>query len=272
MGGLFQNINLTDGKMLATYLAFDPDAQLFIDATGITGINASAINTLVVALKATSIWTKMKALYPMVGGTATTHKFNLKNPLDTNAAFRLQFFGGWVHSSTGAKPNSIDGYGETYLVPLISLVQNSAHISYYSRTNATAGYIDMGTSGNPSTGINAMAIQSRWTDGNFYGKINTTANTFVANASSTGFYASSRLNGTTQSIYKNSTPTTSAANSTGLSGNSINIGRWNNPGGTYYYSQRECAFASIGDGLSDAEASAFYTAVQNYQTTLGRQV
>ena len=34
----------------------------------------------------------------------------------------------------------------------------------------------------------------------------------------------------------------------------------------------QCAFASIGEGLTDAEASSFYTAVQTYQTTLGRQV
>ena len=31
----------------------------------------------------------MKAIYPFVGGTATTHKFNLKDPADINAAFRL---------------------------------------------------------------------------------------------------------------------------------------------------------------------------------------
>jgi hypothetical protein len=33
-----------------------------------------------------------------------------------------------------------------------------------------------------------------------------------------------------------------------------------------------CAFASIGDGLSDTEASDFYAAVQAFQTTLSRQV
>ena len=38
------------------------------------------------------------------------------------------------------------------------------------------------------------------------------------------------------------------------------------------FSDRETAFASIGDGLTDAEATVFYNAVQAYQTTLGRQV
>jgi hypothetical protein len=40
----------------------------------------------------------------------------------------------------------------------------------------------------------------------------------------------------------------------------------------YLPSPQECAFASIGDGLTDTEAVNFYTAVQRFQTTLGRQV
>ena len=56
----------------------DPDAQAFITATGISGTNATATNQLVLDLKSANIWTKMKAVYPMVGGTSTTCKFNLK--------------------------------------------------------------------------------------------------------------------------------------------------------------------------------------------------
>ena len=93
----------------------DPDAQAFINAAGITGTTQqSAINTLVVSLKANNIWTKFDAIYPMVGGTATTHKFNLKNPADTNAAYRLSFVGGWTHSSTGALPNGTNAYADTF--------------------------------------------------------------------------------------------------------------------------------------------------------------
>jgi hypothetical protein len=38
------------------------------------------------------------------------------------------------------------------------------------------------------------------------------------------------------------------------------------------YDNKELAFASIGDGLNDTEAANFYTAVQTFQTTLGRNV
>ncbi len=49
----------------------DPDAQAFITAAGITdATQQSAINTLVTDLKGYGIWTKMKAIYPFVGGTS----------------------------------------------------------------------------------------------------------------------------------------------------------------------------------------------------------
>jgi hypothetical protein len=100
--------------------AVDADATAFITAAGITNLTqASAINTLVNDLKTYGLWTKMKALYPFVGGTATSHKFNLKDPRDLDAAFRLVFTGGWTHTSTGAKPNGTTGYANTYLNPYV---------------------------------------------------------------------------------------------------------------------------------------------------------
>jgi hypothetical protein len=67
----------------------DVDALAFIAAASITdSTQQSAIDTLVKSLKSANIWTKMKALYPFVGGTATTHKFNLKDPRDLDAAYR----------------------------------------------------------------------------------------------------------------------------------------------------------------------------------------
>ena len=66
------------GIIASSGASFDADAQAFITAAVITdNTQITAINTLVTDLKAYNIWSKMKALYPFVGGTASTHKWNL---------------------------------------------------------------------------------------------------------------------------------------------------------------------------------------------------
>ncbi len=279
MGGIFQNINLTDGKMLATYDIIDSDAQLFITATGISGTNASAINTLVIALKAANIWTKMKAIYPVIGGTATTHKFNLKNPLDSNAAFRLLFSGGWVHSSTGMLPNGSNGYADTSMVPSSNFTLNNQHLSYYSRTSAMQSgnnYV-MGSYNGGGTNVFALSISSGGTVSlSFINSTNAGSFPSLTHSNQSGFWMGNRPNSTANShkLWKNginvgSTPTITTGV---LLTNTIWLGALPNPPLAGYFGNAECAFASIGDGLSDAESLAFYNAVQNYQTTLGRQV
>lgn len=115
--------------------ASSSEAAAFITATGITDtIQINAIRELVNNLKGFGLWSKIKAVYPMIGGSAITHKYNLKDPRDLDAAFRLVFNGGWIHSSTGAKPNGTTGYADTKLIPSVQLSLYNAHLSYYSRT------------------------------------------------------------------------------------------------------------------------------------------
>ena len=102
--------------------AIDTDAQAFITAAGI--INAtqqSAVNQLVLDLKSANIWTKIKAAYPMVGGTATSCKFNLKDARDLDAAYRLVFSGGGTFSSNGYLPNGTNAYANTFLNTLTQI-------------------------------------------------------------------------------------------------------------------------------------------------------
>jgi hypothetical protein len=91
----------------------DSDANAFNTNAGITiEAQKEAVNILVTDLKTAGIWNKLKVIYPMLGGTASQHKFNLKNPLNTDAAFRLSFNGSFIHSSNGVKGNG--GYANTF--------------------------------------------------------------------------------------------------------------------------------------------------------------
>ena len=109
--------------------SLDPDAQAFLTAAGITDATISgAIDTLVIQMKADNIWTKMKAIYPLVGGTDNTHKWNLKNPTDSDPAFRLTFNGGITHDVNGITSNGVNGYAETYLNDIVDLASDNKSI------------------------------------------------------------------------------------------------------------------------------------------------
>ncbi len=252
----------------------DADAQAFIDAAGITdATQKSAVNQLVLDLKSALIWTKMKAIYPIVGGTASTHKWNLKDPRDLDAAFRLTFSTGWTHASTGMTPSS--AYADTFLNQTTNYsVNDNLHLSFYSRTNAsTANTNEIGCQTNSGT-YNVLSLRRGDNSNNTYYAINTISN--IANfidSNSAAFYIGTRT-GTTINGFRNNIKAATATGAATTRPNVKIVIAANNHStlGIIQYTLRQCAFASIGDGLTDTEAANFYTAVQNYQTTLGRNI
>jgi len=114
----------------------DPDVLAFIAATGITdNTQKSAINSLVISLKGYSIWNKLYVIYPFVGGTAFTNKFNLKDPRDLDAAYRLSFSGGWTHNDNGITGNGTNTLANTFFNPGDPIIST---LGVYARTG-TAG-------------------------------------------------------------------------------------------------------------------------------------
>ena len=247
----------------------DPDAQAFLNAAVITNVTeANAINTLVVDLKGYNIWTKFKAIYPIVGGTASSHKFNLKDPRDLDAAFRLTFASGWTHSANGMTP--LVTYANTFLNANSILTQNSTHISYYSRTNSNGTEVEMGG----LSGGSQLLLEIR-TSNITYFVVNTNGGyPTYSDSDSRGFYVANRTASNVVNGWKTGVKVASntSASTTPPSFN-LYLGAYNNGAGLGLLpTTKQCAFASIGDGLTDTEAANFYTAVQAYQTTLNRQI
>ena len=123
----------------------DPDAAAFLSAAGISNqVQSNAINNLVIDLKEEALWTMMDAIYPVVGGTAASHKLNLKDPRDLDAAFRLTFNGSWTHNSSGMKVATIStsNYANTHLTPSVTLsaTSNSQTVYYTVPGNTTNGF------------------------------------------------------------------------------------------------------------------------------------
>jgi hypothetical protein len=198
---------------------------------------------------------------------ASQFKFNLKDPRDLDAAFRLSFGGGVTYSVNGFQPNGTNGFANTFFNPVNqSLPVNDTHFSIYSRTNNITGNIMIGNNaggGNNQSNIFATVP--------LFVRINSlnTPVTTITNINLTGLITASRLSGTQTVTYKNNTAYIQNDASTVAFNNTYRIGGNIQ---TAYYDTNQYAFSSIGNGLTDTEAANLYTRVQAFQTALSRQV
>jgi hypothetical protein len=248
----------------------------FLTASAISDATIrGGLNTFDVGLISNGLDTKMKAVYPFVGGTASTHRWNFMDARDLDAAFRLSFSGTTTHSSNGFQGNGTNGFANTFLNTLTNLTKTSTHLSLYVRNNSNAGQpYDIGNAADAAMSITPTYLITRFTSNvAFTGIADTSYGTSVASTNSQGFWAGSTNGGSTQKLYKNGVAVATGTASVGLFANlPLYIGAGNTNNIPRFFSDKQYAFASIGNGLSDAEASTFYTLVQSLQTTLGRQV
>jgi hypothetical protein len=201
---------------------------------------------------------------------ASQFKYNLVNPVDSDAAFRLVFNGGWTHSSTGATPNGTNGYADTKFNQATYLTQTNGEIGSYLRTNTTGTYVDMGCHFAGSD----YALITKLADNNFYGRIATLdINSNYQPATTLGLFAV-RANGTNSAKFtrNGTTQATKATSTFAIESLNIGIGSAINNTGGIYFSPRQTAFNYISDSLTDTEASNLYSRVQQFQVSLSRNV
>jgi hypothetical protein len=285
--GIFRGFNekLFGDKLYAGQLPInlgnnsDPDAVAFFERVTAAGGTLSAteqlaIDTLVKQMKSDGIWTKMKAIYPMVGASAQACAQNLKS-----SSFTGRFNGGWTFASTGATPNGTTGYFDTNAT-ISSFTKTNIHFSYYSRTNSAAPFqftTEIGV-GNGAVALAFYELNIRRQNGNFSGNLsdNFTNSFSITNLNSQGHYIVNRTSSNVLNGWKNGSKLiTNTATALFVNTPTNNILIAASKDGTSpigNFSNRQCALASLGDGLNDTEASDFYNAVQAFQTTLSRNV
>jgi hypothetical protein len=257
------NSNTTYYYRVRANVGYDSDAQAFFDRVTTAGGSLStteqdAVNTLVVQMKADGIWTKMKAVYPMVGASAAACAQNLKS-----SSFTGSFSAGWTFASTGVTSNGTSAFFDTNLNQSTHITNTSQHISYYSRTDSSLDPGEIGIATSNTFLLLRSGFYSNQCDSNF---VNTPQNL-------KGFYLGSRTSSSLRRGFYNGAQvheTTNTPNAT----SSLNyyIGALNSNGVAGFFSPKECAFASIGDGLTNDNVSDLYTAVQAFQVTLNRDV
>jgi hypothetical protein len=137
-------------------------------------------------------------------------------------------------------------------------------MSYYQQTDSN-GY---------QVGCTASDYSQRFAispiGGNDFVQIGSSANS-VSKSTTIAFYIGTR-NGSSVKLFKNNSNIITVSNSGTLPNLNVYLNTNNQGIGQNNFNGSRSAFASIGDGLTDTQASDFYTAVQAFQTTLSRQV
>ena len=246
-GLIASSISGVDADWLAYY------NRVIAAGGSLTTTEQNATKTLVADLKANGLWTSMKAIYPMVGASAAACAQNLKS-----ASFTGTFTSGFTFASTGVTGNGTSAYMNSQVS---AFGFSSLHYSYYSRTTNTSGR-EMGTEIiQPFDLILSLG-------GTFYNRF-AGSSISLSNPNSNGFYVATQDATNLHRAFRNSVQLgTTQANAPSYENVNIYICAVNSG----YYSAKQCAFASIGDGLTNTQASDFYTAVQAFNTTLARQV
>lgn len=251
--------------------SYDFSAAEFFNATQVlTPSQKDAVNNLVLDLKSNNLWNKMTAIYPFVGGTANTHKYNLKDP----ANFTILFEGGWNHTNTGAATNGTNTRGNTQISPSTHLVQDDTHISIYARSTlgtVTNANVDVGN--RPSGNFTLATYYAfRFILSDMYSNVSriTTNYSGTTSEEGLGYFVFQRTSPTSHTVYKNAVLRGTNTNSGGtLPSAQMWIGA---NGQISEWSDREYSLISFGQGFTSSEITTLNTIVQRFQTTLGRQV
>ena len=218
-------------------------------------------------------------------------KLNLKNPVDSVAAFALSSTGSVSFNYSGLRPIGTGGAG--YIKTQINrstndLLINSGHFSIYNRSNTPGSYGLYGS-------LNQSNVRLNWDGSTFKGEymgpflaVGTTSATVSSITGlisvnrdanrSTGFVRNQKYTDYTYgnpdgTVTGQTMPNGSATGWSFTFGSFFEPNSGAGPTGPVGSNTWEHAFATFaGVPLSDYEAKALYWIVQKYQTTLGRQV
>ena len=257
----------------------DADATAYLSAVTTAGGSTDAtidgaVDTLFTSLKSAGVYSKIYAFYPYIGGTAGSHIINA----NLNTSYDQVRSGGWTDNSSGALPNGINAWSDTQLLPSSALTKNNTALWTYLSGSGQSGYeADLGT-GTYNTTDQFTALIRAETGGDqssyFYAYDGGTSRISLNNLIFTDHQGLVGWNRPSANVFnvwlKGNKLATDTNATTGELNTTTNI-LVPAPGGNgLVYASRKHLFDAITEGFSDTEATDFQTAINTFQTTIGR--
>jgi hypothetical protein len=263
------------------------DATAYLIAARITDAAISTdVRWFVQSLKDAGLWSKIKALWPILGGTAASHAVNLKQP----ARFMLSYSGtaylahtgngmASTHSHNGnaQQADGTDVFADTgFNLAVDMAVTNGYAMHYYTNNIATANSpsdsVDMGVYGSPSEAL--LLSASNASNGN--NPVVRAGGVLLRGTStaSTGLYTAQQSPAGLVQLVRNGVVESSAVGTATTPLNdtvylmAMDVSQ--STGYGYGFSARPCQTAAITENLSASDMQAFNSLTQQLQTKRGR--
>lgn len=264
--------------------ALDLDAFNYVKSAGITSAaQALRAHQLIVELKYLGLWSRIYAMYPIMGATAATHAANARNPGVNTLTYR----NAPAHTAQGIRFNpAATQLANTGYTSAQYPINQGAAIDYYSADNTSIGgdIIEMG-GWQPQDGGVLLAIKIASISSLAFGRIGGSGYQGIAStvspSTSAGLFSIDRSNATNiVTLYQNGIGTAPPTLFTTVPPTSffpITLGalaQASDPvgAGAFGYSDRGCSFACIRGSFTAAETLLYYTAIQKFQLANSRNV
>jgi hypothetical protein len=283
-GGSYNSIlEITDTLM--TTIGIANNSTIYNTGTAFEKTGAQiwlAFNNLILGYQSIGIWGRRIALYPFLGASATACKWNALDIRNLDAAFRLDFQGGFSFDGGGPIPNGTDAHANTFIIPATHLFDEDSVVSFYSRTNVADGVLGVevasisaginynvqAKSGNIGVAPNYRMRGILQTDDTFTNQAHATAN------DTRGSYDARIRSGNQLAIFKNGVLQDERTGA-GLSLSTIPIYLF---AANFYlgyavaHSNKQLAMVSFWKSLTDTELANKYIVEQAFHTALNRAV
>jgi lysophospholipase L1-like esterase len=210
----------------------------------------------------------LKAFYPFISNTENSAKYNLLNPVDSDAAGRLTY-SSTINFTNGFKGNGSTGYANSHL-----------NYSSFKTNNICFGYTKNETTISSSNkcpgGIvsGSYNVYPRWIN-NIIGGLNSVGGTDRSitrtQATDIGLYINNYRSDTSQLIIGDNIIAGAANPLLTFPSRDIFLGALNNAGSPAFYCSDNLTCWFIGLGMSDTAITALKTAIYKYIKSLNRK-
>lgn len=258
---------------------FDPDAQAAITAIGADATIGGYLNQLVLDLKGqgnttngTDVWSKCYAIYPFSPTdvstiTSDSTKWNIKDPRDLDAAFRITWNNTPVFSIANgvAQNGSNNAYGQTYFIESANMTAGNNGLTVnITDVPASGNYYSVGAITGGVIYAQRHAFNASW---GMY-----SAGVIISTLFTTGIGTNSRRSATDYEIYRAGVSVgTNATSASTQTTQEIFILALNTAvTAINFFNDGAIGFVAIHDGLTDNEAKDIYDAITAWNTSIGR--